>query len=435
MGAVRITRVSLGAVLLGGALAVMAPHAGYHVSRNAVVNAPVMTLSAPFDGVFRSDPLLPAMAIRGGDGVFRLDAGPSARLERARIVSDIARLSGEIDAVDAELAALEALDRDLAARDAETREFAHGSLSLRLNAVSGSVAAAQARVAHLAAEADRQARLADAGTVPPARVETADLRVREARAELERVTAERRRLQRQLSALGRGIMPASGAAGGDYARERRDELALRRAGLAARRDTLVAARDAARSLLAALAATGADVDRFAPALDEAAVVWSASPGRGTAVAAGEEIVQLLDCSRRFVEVPMGERAFGAIAVGDEAEVRLKGSDRAFRARVVALRGAGSLTLRTRLAAAPLDVAPGDLSVLLALPPVDPFSEDTAERFCDVGRSAEVRLPRALPAPVAALDARLRDAARRLRSDMHAAGRWVARRLGDAADDA
>jgi hypothetical protein len=105
------------------------------------------------------------------------------------------------------------------------------------------------------------------------------------------------------------------------------------------------------------------------------------------------VVQLLDCSRRFVEVFLRETAFEAIQPGDTATVQLRGSARTFQASVEAVRGAGNRGANGLLAAQPQQVPDGSLSVVLRLEPADVTEIGIAANFCDVGRTAEVRFDR------------------------------------------
>ncbi len=425
----RVTRLSLGTLMLGGAVAVLAPHATHFVSRSAVVNAPLVSLAAPFDGLFQSDPLAPADVVPPHTPVFELAPDPAERLERARIVSDISRLRGEIRALEREIEALESLDRALADRDAETRRLAHDVLALDLEAIETRINAAQVRYDRLSREASRQQRLVDAGSVPATVAEDAADLARVAQAERDRLRVEARRVMRERAAIDIGALPAFGTEDGAYARQRQDEIAIRHADLVSRRDRLAAALEAARSLLWGLSENETALQLFTPHLAQGMLAWTATPGQAAAVAAGQEVVQLLDCSRRFLEVPISETALRSVEIGDIAEVRLKGGGAPFPARVAAIRGAGSLVMGGSLAAAPVDLSPGRLTIIMHLPPANVQDAETAARFCDVGRTAQVRLSRDVPPFVADLGRDMRETLVRLGFHLRATGRYLAGLLG------
>ncbi|RDC67478.1 hypothetical protein DLJ49_20930 [Rhodovulum sp. 12E13] len=103
--------------------------------------------------------------------------------------------------------------------------------------------------------------------------------------------------------------------------------------------------------------------------------------------------------------------------------------------MAAIRGAGSLPARGDLAAAPVEVAEGMLSVLLDLPPADLAAGDEAARFCDVGRTAQVKLDREVPQLVAALDTLVRRAAASAAARWPDQDAWIAGFLRRVRDDA
>ena len=194
-------------------------------------------------------------------------------------------------------------------------------------------------------------------------------------------------------------MPAFGSEDGNYARQRRDEVVIRLADLRTRAVALSAQIDSKQNQVQVMRSELQRLEHFAPKFDNGAVVWTASSAAGSAVATGDEILQVLDCSRRFLEVTIPESAYSRISIGDRAWVRLNGADQTFWAKVESLRGAGSQPETGRLAARPVEVEQGSLSVMLLLEPVDVMAADIAQHYCEVGRTAEVRFDRGWNGPL------------------------------------
>jgi multidrug resistance efflux pump len=435
MGQGHILRVGMGASLLAAVAIVMAPHVTHHVSRSAVVNAPVIVIVAPFDGRYVSTPLMPGMPVLAGVPALELVAAEGMRLERVRLEAESTRLNEEVTALDGEIEALDALDVALARRDSESRNLVADVLGLRIEAVLAERRAAMARAAFAREEAERRQSLAARGTLSEGEAEKSVAEAAATAAEVDRLDAEVARLGLERSAALSGASGDITLGDGSYARQRRDELTIRRADLVSRRDRLVVSREAVESVAGRFGEGAESFERFQPVLDGDMVAWSPSPSRGAAVTIGTEVVRFVDCSRRFIEVPISEGAFDDITLGAIAEVWLKGASEPTQARVAAIRGAGSLPERGYLAAAPLEVAQGMLSVILDLPPANVAVGDTARRFCDVGRSAQVKLAREVPELVAWIVREIREASNGAATRLAAPADWLMRLIGQGPDDA
>lgn len=125
------------------------------------------------------------------------------------------------------------------------------------------------------------------------------------------------------------------------------------------------------------------------------LIWAATASSGAAVRAGEPILDLVDCRRRFVQVALPERKAEAIVPGGPADVRLIGSDRWMKGRISSISGAASRR-EERLLAASTHSKPDAREIIvdvsLSAPAPEAFD---ASRRCDVGRLAEVRFSRTI----------------------------------------
>ena len=389
----RVVRLVAGLFVLIAAAIILSPHAFNFVSRSAVVNAPVISIKSPFEGLLTSRPRRPGEPIPPGEPIVEITALMRTTAEVARLEAHARALVEQERAIREEIAALERLDVDLAERADRVTALAGDVLRLRRDGLVSRRKAAEERAGYLEAEADRVTRLSRSGSVTEARLEETMAQSRAAREEIGALDAELAQVTREIEAIGQGTLPAFGSEDGSYARQRRDEIAIRLADLRTRAAVLVAQAASTRDEIEALQSELVRLEHFAPRFDDGAVIWTASPAAGSAVAAGDEILQVLDCSRRFLEVTIPETAYSRISVGDRAWVRLSGAERVFWAEVESLRGAGSQPETGRVAARPVEVEKGSLSVMLLLEPADVMASETARRYCEVGRTAEVRFDR------------------------------------------
>ena len=388
-------RIVAGLACLFGAVVIIAPHLTNYVSRAAVVNAPILSVKSPFDGSLLSDALTPATPVLPSTAIVKLRASRTSRTELARLEARMNTLTREEETLARQIATLSALDAQLLDRVEEMKKHAELMLRAQLGGLNGERAAAQERQSRLERDGERLERLAANGSAPHTQATRATSLAAEAQGEVIRLTAAVQETRREIASIANGILPGLGTEDGSYAQQRRDEIAIRLADLHSRKDRMSAQHAGLAEEAEALREEVDRLDLFAPVLPTGTVVWSATPAKGSVVAAGDEVLQLLDCSRRFVEVFMHESAFEAISPGDTARVRLHGSNESFDATVEALRGAGSQRAIGQLAAEPESVSEGSLSVLLRLAPADVAKKGVAESFCDVGRTAEVHFDRGL----------------------------------------
>ena len=373
-------------------VALLWPRATGYVSTFAVVNAPVLTVRAPINGVIMSPtPGLAAPVLRD-DRLFDLLATQTSR-------SEIARLRAEASALRAEAAAL--LDQEriagevvagLRARVALetesevtylTRKMEEARADRELNAVAWDRADAEVR---------RLEDLAAKGRVPRTELDEAAFRRAAAEAEISADDARIAALVVELEAIEAGLPSPAGTGRRDFAYDRLDDMEMALADIRTRRLSAEARRDGAERELLSIRDELDGMGRFRPSASTNGVIWTASRQAGASVTLGSDLFQILDCERRFIEVVFEERAFENLPPGTEATVRLRGAETAFRASVVSRHAAGRGAAQSAVDAAVLEpYETGGVKVFLRLEPADISDPAVAAAFCDVGRTAEVQV--------------------------------------------
>lgn len=390
----RVLRLSAAALVVGAAGMTLAPHATSYVATSAVVNAPVIQIKAPFDGVVRRASAAIADPVQSGETLLALAADRADRTAIAALDAERATIRGEADSLGRLRADLAAIEADLQARRATHVAQYSGWLDARAAAAAARAAGARVRLDQARADLDRNARLAETGSVAATLLEDDRAEAEAAEADLAQAQADAKALDLERQAIEHGV--ALDDAGGSFAQiaYRLDEIALRRAETGRDEAALAARLDAVATQIATLGRRADTRELFAPDASAMGVIWKASPPEGMPVMTGDEVARVLDCGRRFLEVAIPERLFERIRTGSPAWVRLKGADGWFTAEVEAVRGAGGRFDRPALAA----VVPRDdesqLSVLVRLPVADVGRPEVAHAFCDVGRTADVRFDRA-----------------------------------------
>ena len=388
----RLLRVVLGMTLAVGVGWTLWPHVMGVVGSSGVVNAPLMTLRSPVDGHVTRASRPPGTPLRAGEGVVVVEGARTGRdaLEEAELRER--QLESERAALDQQIAGIHAQMRDLEARAVRHRSLAGDWLERREAAARAGAEALEARLTGLDAALGRADRLAATGALSVTGRDdlvheraALDAEWRAALASADSLAMERR-------AVAVDLALDQGAGEGLYIRQALDSRALQAAELEGRMARVVRDLDAARIRTGQARATLLRQTRFAPTAPAVGAIWTDSPAVGTAVITGDAVAQVLDCAQRFLEVTVPERNFGRLDVGTPAWVRLRGSDEWRATQVVSLMGAGAVLEGRTLAAQARNLGAGELRVLLDHP--DPEADPA--RFCDVGRSVEVRFEAATP---------------------------------------
>lgn len=388
----RVMRLSAAALLAGSAAATMAPHLTSYISTSAVVNAPVLVIRAPFAGVLTQGAPDFASPVQAGELLLRLDSERQDRDAWAAVRAQTGATRAEVAALVAHIAVVTEVREDLRTRIEGHDEAAALLLAAGRREARAALDRAEVRRTQARAERDRIARLLQRGAASRNALEAAQADLSIAEAEAQEVAARLDALDLEAQALARGIAIGVPAGDGGPIRQRLDDVTLLLAELQSRRAMLegrLAALDAQDQ------AVGDDFLRrttFAPEASSPGVVWRASSAEGTPVLPGDTLLEILDCSRRFVEVSLPGHLFERIRPGDPATVRFKGTAESFEAHVEAVGGAGARFDRPSLASDPIELSAGDIQVLVRLDPVDPAQSQVAAS-CDVGRTAEVRFAR------------------------------------------
>ncbi|MEK6217224.1 MAG: HlyD family efflux transporter periplasmic adaptor subunit, partial [Boseongicola sp.] len=196
----------------------------------------------------------------------------------------------------------------------------------------------------------------------------------------------------ELAAVEQTLSAPGGTGRRADARIRLDDLTLAQNYIRTRRLTAEGELSGLEIALHELHAQRDEFSRFQPVAPSNGVIWTASRTEGASVTLGSDLFQVLDCDQRFLEVIFAERSFEDIPPGTPASVQLRGSANTFEARVVSRHAAGGGAVLPAVDAAVLEPQKdGGVKVFLALDPSDVSNPQVAAAFCDVGRTAEVRI--------------------------------------------
>jgi multidrug resistance efflux pump len=368
------------------------PYITYRIAPSAFVNAALLRVSAPISGRLTQD--LP----HKGDFIDKpitvsliTSLSPDRRhlldLERDLAVSEEHAALARKQLQEIALADSKLEKRIDAYRDAMVKKLTDQVAEVEAEA-NGCLAEAHQRQ-DVGSRMERLVQIGSASQIRSAEVQA----MQEATlTRCEMAKARSLRLQDELTSTKNGIFLSDGANDTPYSQQQRDRLLLRRQEL----EVAVLEGGARYAQLAEQIAEERKrlnrVDHADLALPSAHVVWSVTASPGSAVTEGQILLDLADCTDRFVAVELPERDFERVKPGDPAYIRLIGSDDWKRGEVKQIRGSAARTDDRLLAAQVPTPDAGSVTVEVGLPPEAAMAD--RNNFCNIGRLAEVRFQRA-----------------------------------------
>lgn len=396
----RLFRIAVAGVLMGIGMWAFLPYVTFRVAPSAFVNAELVRVTAPFGGQLQKDLPRKGEFIPDARSINLVevripDWRPVVALEQQR---QLARTRADLAL--AQLTEISEADRALAARTEDHRN----AMLTRLH-----YAVEEARAKRTACEAEEKERrrsrarvdsLTHSGAVSASQIDEAESAHRSTLARCQATDAQYLRLKVELDAAHKGIFLQDGYSDTPYSQQQRDRLMLRRQELEAE---MLRERATTRRIEIDLEAERErikELSRYDFTLPGGHIVWTTMASPGSAVIEGQAIVDLANCRDRFVVVELPERDLASVRAGDAAQIRFVGSDDWIVGRIQQVRGSAARS-DERLLAAQVP-RPNDRNVVVEVAlPYNSLDGDP-ERFCDIGRLAEVWLGRRTLDPVGML---------------------------------
>jgi len=388
----RKLRIASAIFILTAVANLLWPRATGYVSTFAVVNAPVMTIRAPINGVVLQATPAIAAPVSPEDILFDMRATFDGRTQLARLVGEVTAKSAQAAALRTEETTTREAIALLRKRETEETRSEIAYLNARADEETAIRQMHNAQKARAEYHMERLTELSSRGTVPEKDLKDAQFRAREIEALISASNARLDALRIEIAAIKQSLPSPAGTGRRDGARIQFDDLMLTLADLRTRRETVDGELLGLKDALARLRSEHAEFARFQSVAPSSGVIWTASRSEGSSVTLGSDLFQVLDCDRRFLEVVFAEHSFEDIPPGTPAHVQLRGSNDTFETHVVSRHAAGGGAAQSAVDAAVLEPhKDGGVKVFLALDPSNVTDPEVAAAFCDVGRTDEVRI--------------------------------------------
>ncbi len=388
----RSRRLRLAAAVSMAALGLwaFAPYVANEVGGEAWVNAPLTRISSPIAGTVTTALPAPGAHLPQPRTAVLVKARTLDTGELGALLDQRAAMQAGLELGERQLAEIAAADQRLIGRAGRFESASVARLVATTEAARADTEACTAEAREARQQLARIETLAARGFATNA---TQDRARAAASASGSRCTAFQARLDASLGetrAARDGLYLGASAQDTPYAEQQRDRLMLRRQEL----ETLTTAALAHLAELARRIASERARLQSAAAyqaqLPAKHIVWRTLVSPGQSVASGDALLELADCTHRFVEVTLPERRMEAMQPGAPAQVRLIGSDDWLEGRIMGITGAAARRDAALVAADDTGRDAGALTVAIALPATATVSK---ARRCDIGRLAEVRFAR------------------------------------------
>lgn len=334
------TRVTLAVAFLLVACFTIGIRVLTSASINGVVNAPIVLVQSPIDGVVVSDQLTAGETVDTGDRIFvikndRLDTG---NIDGVR--SEMEQTAAQIDGFLVQIKGYQALRESLQERLKSHLESNEAYLTLKAAEAEGMLRKMQETRDQASRDFERQKVLAGKGADSAQAYDSARTKQKEMTNEVASLEAVLNRTKAELEANRKGVL-LDGYSGAPYAQQRLDEVSLRLSEAEASHAREEKRRQALERQLAHEEETVrklSDATILAPSL---CLVQSVRVAKGSDVVKGTVLCELVDCAKSYVEATVPEKLFDEVSVGQDAEVYLYGNSNSIPGKVISVRGAGA----------------------------------------------------------------------------------------------
>ncbi|OCP05702.1 MULTISPECIES: HlyD family efflux transporter periplasmic adaptor subunit [unclassified Ensifer] len=386
----RITRITVGILLLTLAVVVLLPGLTGFTSLDGTVNARFAVINAPIDGEVGQAPPRIGTPVAESETLLTIRNERVNRAILASLHAEGRTAADRVSALERERNELVALRDQLAERLEIFKSATIASLERELRILQKRVEVSQAQDFVAKVDLDRRQELESKGIFTRKMVEAAEAAGAATGGEVEISNLSLELLEQRLAALRQGIfVVGDGQNDVPYSRQRQDEVIVRINDLNTRiAENSTRADQTGRQL--------AEEEKRVRSLELATisspfggVVWSRNVVNGSNVILNNELLRILDCRELFVDILVPEVDYDEIYPGREAEVRLLGRSEIFKGKVQAVKGSSAVLEKDNLAAKEPEADERDARIRIQLVP-SALNTDFGN-FCQVGRTAQVRI--------------------------------------------
>jgi multidrug resistance efflux pump len=375
----RLAKLAIGGALLAIAAVTAYQHVIVRVSREAVINARIVSIRAPMDGIIRAAASAPGATVRAGAAFGQIEDPTADDARVFQLGLDLRATERERHAQSRRVADLQRAKSEATAQAEAYQTGRVRQVELRIEEARANLAAARAREVEALDAEKRGNALRGHGYIAEAAYE----RLFHAR---EVAQQDSTATQKRLDTL---AVELEAARTGTYLGDNYNDVpsSFQRAReLTVRIDEIAASFDESKQKEDMLAAQlAAEQNRF-EARSSAALaspidgnLWTVQAASGEFVRKGQELFSVIDCSTVVVTASVSDRDYNELRLGEPVRFRVAGTGREYHGNITKL----GLTSTGRSFAIPPEERHHQVAVQLA------DLEQNANDGCAVGRTGEV----------------------------------------------
>jgi multidrug resistance efflux pump len=352
-------------------------------SVEAVVNARVVTLRAPIQGVIGASPerLIAGTGLKAEQPLYSIT---DPTIDRGRLVefeSAAAQAEDERHVAELQLTQLQALHARLARQVERFRVGRSRQLESQLHAYDADIAGAEAQRDTATTAHARAVELARTNATPVSRLEETSRDLRVAESNVRALKARRNMAAVERDALRDGTFIGDSYNDRPASAQRDDDVSQQIATLEAKLAGLDIRRARLAEELATERARTAQMTRFTLKAPVSATVWETLVSPGETVVIGQELLRLLDCSGAVVTATVSESVYNRLRIGGKARFIPADQTAALTGQVVQLTGVAAPA--ANLAIEPSSLVKEYYRVTVAVPALAEAGQ------CHVGRTGRI----------------------------------------------
>ncbi|MGY5810977.1 HlyD family secretion protein [Rhizobium sp. LEGMi198b] len=388
----RITRISVGLLLLAIAVIVSLPAITGFTSRDGTVNARFAVVNSPIDGVIEGEPAKVGTPVKEGQTLADIKNPRVNRAILASLEADRNTARDRVVALKKERDELSGLREQLSKRLEIFKQATISNLEREVEILRKKVEVSQAQ--DLAAQVDlnRRMDLESKGILTQRMVDAARAAGAATGGEVEISNLTVDQLEQRLDAIRQGIFVfGDGQNDVPYSRQRQDDVIVRIGDLDSRiAENETRAAEVEKQLIEERNRVG-NLESATATAPFDGVIWSRTIVNGSNVVLNNELMRLLDCRELFVDILVPEVDYDEIYPGLTAQVRLFGRTDVFDGTVVSVKGSSAAVESDSFAASLPASSQRNARIRVRLEPS--FMNDDFANFCQVGRTVQVRFPK------------------------------------------
>lgn len=385
----QIVRLAFGIGILAIIIVIYFPYLFFTYSSNAVVSARIITLTTPIDGIVSKAPPMAGTELHQGDVIAEFINTTVDRSTVGQLQVEKTSLEERVESLIKEKESLLKLKTEL---DESKKNF----LASREERINYDIKRSEKRHQELIASVNENQRLLTRkkelnkkGVLSTSSLdETFFLADRSTKA-ADQAKLEMERLIVELNDVKKGIfINQDGRSEVTYQDQRIDEIYIRITDIDSRINEYKARITALNERLRIEKDRLSGLEKSDIRAPEFSVVLRSHVLQGTHIDEKTKVVDIIDCSKVFIDMTIHEGYFEKIKMGERVTVKLRGGLKPIHGKVSSVRGGAVFAEPEKAIAGVVPIRrPHEMQVIIEIDKEDLY--ESASDFCHVGRSGEV----------------------------------------------